>query len=413
MVSTKDILADSLRSSVLIIKHKDKLSPDYVPENLPHREDKIRELGFTFRGLLTGESKDSERVVIVGRTGTGKTATVKLFGKSFEDIAEREYGVKVKYIHINCYRHRSLYLISQEIGNALKLPVPARGLSSQELFKMVHEYLDRRNIHLIVGLDEFGHFLNTAPTEEIYFLVRLYDEISAIIKRISYIFIVNDSYSIYKLDKSIRDHIVRRVIEFQPYKSTELYDILKYRTSEAFNENTVDDEALQFIANTYGFDKGGSGNARIAIETLSLAGEIAEKEGSPIVLLDHVKRANSAINPEIQEIVDSLSYLDLHQLILLEALIRVLKRNKADEITMGMLENEYISLARELNEEPRKHTQVYEYLRKLKAIGVVNTRQSGKGMRGRTTLVSLSLPLDKKLDEYITQQILVKLKSRT
>jgi len=76
-------------------------------------------------------------------------------------------------------------LISQEIANALKLPIPSRGLSAQEVFKMIHEYLDRRNIHLIVALDEFGHFLNTANTEEIYFLVRLYDEISAIIKRIS------------------------------------------------------------------------------------------------------------------------------------------------------------------------------------------------------------------------------------
>jgi len=78
--------------------------------------------------------------------------------------------------------------------------------------------------------------------------------------------------------------------------------------------------------------------------------------------------------------VDSLSYLDLHQLILLKALIRVLNKSKADEVTMGTLEEEYISLAREFNEEPRRHTQVYEYLRKLKVIGIINTRQSGKGM---------------------------------
>ncbi|BDB97705.1 ORC1-type DNA replication protein [Saccharolobus caldissimus] len=412
MVSTKDILSDTLRSPVLIIKHKDKLSPDYVPNTLPHREDKIRELGYIFKSILTGEGKDSERVVIVGRTGTGKTATVKSFGKSFEDIAEREFGVKIKYVHINCYRHRTLYLISQEIANALKLPIPMRGLSAQEVFKIIHEYLDRRNLHILVTLDEFSHFLNTTSTEEIYFLVRLYDEISVIIKRISYIFIVNDMHSIYKLDKSIRDHIVRRVIEFPPYTSNELYDILKARVDEAFNENSVDEEALRYIANTYGFDKGGSGNARIAIETLGLAGEIAEKEGSSIVLLDHAKRANSMINPEVQEMLDSLLYLDLHQLILLKALIRLLNRSKAEEVTMGNLENEYIELSHELGEEPRKHTQVYEYLRKLKVIGIVNTRQSGKGMRGRTTLVSLSLPLDKRLDDFITQQILVKLKSK-
>ncbi|MEM3515245.1 MAG: cell division control protein Cdc6, partial [Saccharolobus sp.] len=113
-----------------------------------------------------------------------------------------------------------------------------------------------------------------------------------------------------------------------------------------------------------------------------------------------------------QEIMDSILYLDLHQLILLKALIVALNKSKADEVTMGTLEEEYITIARELGEEPRKHTQVYEYLRKLKAIGIINTKQSGKGMRGRTTLISLSLPLDKRLDDYITQQILVKVKSK-
>jgi len=412
LVSTKDILSDTLRTPTVIIKHKDKLSPDYVPNSLPHREDKIRELGFIFKNLLIEDIKDSERVVIVGRTGTGKTATIKSFGKNFEEIAEKEFGVRVKYVHINCYRHRTLYLISQEIANALKLPIPLRGLSSQEVFKVIHEYLDKRNIHVIVTLDEFSYFLNTASNDEIYFLVRLYDEISAIVKRISYVFIVNDTHTLSSLDKSIRDHILRRVIEFPPYKASELYDILKARIEEAFNENTVDEEALQYISNTYGFDKGGNGNARIAIETLGLAAEIAEKEGSSIVLLDHAKKANSTINPEVQQILDSLSYLELHQLILLKALIRILNKNRVDEINIGNLENEYIELCKELGEEPRKHTQVYEYLRKLKVIGIINTRQSGKGMRGRTTLVSLSLPLDKRLDDFITQQIMVKLQSK-
>ncbi len=230
--STKDILDDVVNSPSSIFSDKRKLELDYVPSFLPHREDKIKELGIIFKDILTEGYVRSIRALALGKTGTGKTATTSAFEREFRKIAE-ERGSKVTMVHINCHKQRTLYLISLEIANRLKLPVPTRGLSSQEIFKIIHDYLDKRNIHLILTLDEFNQFIDSAPQDELYFLARIYDEISATTKRISYIFIVNDTYSLYRLDKSIKDHIVQRIIEFPPYSSHELFDILKARAEEA------------------------------------------------------------------------------------------------------------------------------------------------------------------------------------
>ncbi|MEM0374666.1 MAG: ORC1-type DNA replication protein, partial [Sulfolobales archaeon] len=249
-----------------VFKDKSKLSPDYIPANLPHRENKIREIGLAFREVILNPGKISARVVIAGRTGTGKTAVAKVFGLKFTEIAKSR-GIRVEYIHLNCHRDRTLYLLISEAAIQLKLPIPFRGLSSHEILKAIHEYLERRNSYLIMTLDEFDYFLDAAPADDIYFLVRIYDELPSLIPRINYIFIVRDLSKIRTLDPIVRDHIARQIIEFPPYNSNELYDILQDRVQLAFNENTVLEDVLRYIADTHGYDKGGTGNARVAIET--------------------------------------------------------------------------------------------------------------------------------------------------
>ncbi len=410
MSDPMDIVRSEL-SAPSVFREKAILSPDYLPKRLLHREDKIRELTIAFKTIISDPGNTSVRVVIWGRTGTGKTATAKSFGKSFKEVVNKK-GIKVEYVHINCHRQRTLYLLTLEVANALKLPIPVRGLSSQEVFKVIHDYLDRRNMYVIVTLDEFDYFVNTSSQEDVYFLVRLYDELSTAVKRISYIFIVRDLSSINSLDKSVKDHILRNVVEFKPYNSSELYDILRDRVVEAFQENAVMDEAIRYISEVNGFDKGGGGNARLAIETLELAGEIADKERSPIVTVEHVKLANSKLNQEASIILDEIRDLELHSLLLIKAVINLSKKYKDDEFSMGKVEEEYRQVCRDLGEEPRRHTQVYEYVRRLRLIGVFNTRQSGKGLRGRTTLISLAFPVTQELEDYLNKLIRVRINTR-
>ncbi len=402
--SNRDLISSALQGSS-VFKDRSKLSPDYIPPKLPHRELKLRELGLAFRPLIQAPGSSSIRVVLAGKTGVGKTATAKSFGREIKEIA-RGMGLKLEYIHVNCHRHRTLYLLTLELANSLRLPLPNRGLSSQEIFQAVHEYFDKRGINAIITLDEFDYFLNTSPYEDVYFLVRLYDEINSQVKRIHYVFIVRDKTSLDLVDKSVRDHIVRQIIEFEPYTSLELFDILSDRANESFKQGVVEEGVLKFISDIHGADKGGSGNARVAIETLEVAGDLADKDYSNVITVEHAKVANTKVNPEMTSVFENLGNLDLVQLLLLKSLIRLLRRFKVDKVTMGQLEEEYRQLSLDLGEEPRRHTQIYESIRRMRFLGILDTSQSGKGMRGRTTLISLKVPVTDELERMVDSNIM-------
>jgi cell division control protein 6 len=408
--SIEDIIESGLTGS-LIFKKPNVLTPEHIPPRLPHREEKLRELTLAFRDVVEDPGGTSVRVVIFGPTGTGKTVTTKSFGYAFKEKLKVR-GIKLEYVHVNCHRQRTLYLLTMEVASSLKLPIPTRGLSSQEVFKVIHDYLEKRNMYLVITLDEFDYFINTSSQEDIYFLVRLYDEFSSVVRRVSYIFILRDLVTVSALDKSVKDHIMRNAIKFEPYRAFELNDILNDRVRDAFQPNVVPDETITFISDIYGYDKGGTGNARLAIETLELAGKIAELRNSPLVLIEHAKEANSKINQEAGEILDSITNLELHPLLLMKALLNLNNRFRIDTVSMGKLEQEYAGICSEIGEEPRRHTQVYEYVRRMKLMGIINTKQSGKGTRGRTTLVSLNVPVTPQLENLINRILRMRLDNR-
>lgn len=410
--SLEDMMAEILSGKNRLVVKPNVLTPEYIPKRLPHREGKIQELTLIFRDMLTMPNQVSLRAVVLGRTGTGKTVTTMTFGQKFQDLAMQLKGMRVYYVHVNCHKYRTLFLILNNIIEKLNLPVSPRGLSSQEMFMIVHDYLEKRNAQLLLALDEFDYFIMNASQEDVYFLARVYDEFNLKDKRVHYIFIARDMSSLASLDKSIRDHVLTNVIEFPPYSSNELKDILMDRIQEAFVPSSVPEETVDYIANTYGADKGGLGNARLAIETLGLAATIAEKEGSLVVTVEHAKKANERLNPQVALIRDDLNALDLHQLLLLKALINLTKRSPNDFFAMGRLEEEYRNVCSNYNQQPRRHTQVFEYLRKLRYMGLVNTRASGKGMRGRTTLVSLAVSASQDLENLVEDAINAKLSGR-
>ena len=407
-MNLRDLIRETVEN-ISVFNKRDVLSQDYLPSTLPAREKQFRELAIYFRDVVSGGSVS---VVLVGKAGTGKTVTAKKFGKEFIEVV-KEKNLRVAFVHINCYKHKTLYLSLIEVARQINLSLPNRGLSAQELFGLIHEHLEKKKIHLIIAFDGFDYLANISPVEDIYLLTRVYDELGTQLKSVSYIFIIRDLSSLMGLEDNIKENIVKNVIEFPPYTSSELYQILKERVFEekAFREGTIGEDVLRFISNLYGSDTGGSGNARLAIEALDLAGKIADSEDSQIVTIEHAKKAVNQINPELIATSDIIKELNLHELFLLKAVIDLKKKKNIDFLPMGLVEEEYKRVAENLGVEPRKHTQVYEYVRRLKVMGLIVTNKSRKGYRGRTTLVSLSVPL--LVEELITEEIEKKLQSHS
>jgi len=89
-------------------------------------------------------------------------------------------------------------------------------------------------------------------------------------------------------------------------------------------------------------------------------------------------------------------------------LIRTLRAKGTSFVRIGEVEEEYRYICQLYNIKPRKHTQIYEYVNNLKHMNIINAKLSGKGLRGRTTLLSIVAPLDaleKRVDELIDKRL--------
>jgi cell division control protein 6 len=387
-----------------IFKSKESLTPEYIPDSLPHREKELKELASYFKHLVTSPGSLSQRVLLIGGVGTGKTATARVFGRDFTRFASTK-GYKVRYAHVNCHSNRTLYNVIADMSRQLNAPLPSRGLSAREMFEALLTYLDETDQYAIVSLDEFHYFASLAGRDAVYFVVRAYDVFETPVKRLNFIFISQDTAKLSLLDPALESYLLRHMIRLEPYTSSQLYDILKYRASKAFYDGTYDDSVLKFIAEYEGYDKGGGGNARHAIEVLMIAGVIAESERAKRLSLDHVRKAIMKVSRDILSISEAINYSSLHELLILLSTVRLLRRTGKPYVKIGDVEKEYEIVCESFNLQPRKHTQVYEYVMNLKKAGVIEARSSGKGMKGRTTLMGVSYgPLDL-LEQYLLDLI--------
>lgn len=401
-------LVESVIGAPSVFRDKSVLYPEYLPQRLPHREKQLRALAQAFKQALVSPGSASQRVVLVGGYGTGKTATARVFGKLLETAASKR-GLSLTYVHVNCYKARTFPQVLLTIARELGLSVPQRGLSAQEVLRGILDELDRRKRHAIIALDEFDYFLSVnAGTPSIYSLIRLYDDEPARPKRVHFLMITRSTRALEGLEPAVSTFFLKSVVDFPPYTSRELRDILSDRAALAFHEGTVDEEVIKYVAYLEGIDGEGGGSARTALEILARAGESADSAGRGHVTMDDVRRAHVVVKPELAMLEDTVAALDDHKLLLLLAVVKSLRGSGAPFVRIGDVERLYRALCESYGVRSRRHTQVYTHVMDLRNMHVVQTKSSGKGYRGKSTLVGVSgAPLDlleRRLEELLERR---------
>ncbi len=376
------------RSTSKIFIDESKLSFEYVPSRLPHRSQQLKSLGLYFKGFVTRPGSATVKVVLLGPIGTGKTVVAKHFGRQVESFSKR-HGYSIKYVHVNCHKDRTLFLIMQRVADQLDIKVPRRGFSSQELIYLIWNHLKTSNKYLLLTIDEADYLVRRENTGVLYDLTRISEDIHTGEYRVSMIFVFRSTASLASIDSSIRSTLAHNIVKFDPYTSREIYDILWSRivNEGAIRQEAVEEDALTLISELVGYDKGGMGDARLAIELLWRAGKLAEERGDPVIMSEHVREAYNTVFPSISR--DVLKSLRKHELFFLYALVRVLIKRREAKIPLGVVEREYTSICEDLGERPRKHTMIWEYVNTLKSLGIITAELSKKGYRGKTTLLGI------------------------
>ncbi len=351
---------------------------------LPHRDDKLRFLAHLFRFAVERPGSMNQRVLVTGNIGTGKTVVSQRFGIDLMKVA-KDRRVNLHYVHVNCRECRgSLFLILKRVVTEFIPNFPQRGFSSEELLQMLMQILDDSNGFAILALDELESLIRTEGTSALYNLTRLQEGRLNKPMRLSLICILRDVNYLKELDRSTLGTLQQNIIEMERYSKDQLAAILASRVELAFKEGTVPDESVQYVAEL----AGDNGDARYAIDLLWRAGKYCESENTKELSPEHVRKAVAVVYPTLR--ADFLETLAPQERLVLLALARALDTSGSAYATMGEVEQMYRIVSEEMKETPRAHTQVWKYVRELATSGMIETKISGRGVRGRTTLVGIS-----------------------
>jgi cell division control protein 6 len=373
------------------------LDLNYVPPTLIHREGELRFLTNLFRFIFAAPYEMSQRVIIVGKVGTGKTALAQRFGLNL--IAEsRRRRVQARYIHVNCREFRgSLFMILRRALKVLKPGFPDRGYSSNELLGILIQVLDEINEHLVLCLDEVDALIDVEGSDALYNLTRVQEARMEEPRRLSLICISKNLNSFNKLDRSTISTLQRNAIKLDEYTKPQLADIVISRVKLAFRGDAISPGVVDFISQLSSTE---GGDARYAIDLLWRAGKYAEDNFSKEVLPEHVRRAAATLFPVLRE--EAFKQLSRHEKLTLLAIARYFRHSHEVYASTGKVEQSYHIVCEEYGEKPRGHTQFWKYLNRLKAIDAVSIRLQAN-FRGRTQLISLSKVPSEELEKVVTR----------
>jgi cell division control protein 6 len=374
---------DQILSQKSIFRNTSVLSPHYVPKVLPFRETHQNEVMTIISPAL--KRQKPRNLIIYGKTGTGKTCTVK---RVMEDFIDAGKDKKASMHYVNCRIYNSRYRIFQKILKGYVPELEKAGFGLPFLYEKLVEAASTGEQILIV-LDEIDMVKDL--DELVYTLTRSNDEVTD--GGVTIIGISNKLSFKDSLDPRSRSSLYETEMIFQPYSAEQLQKILAQRVKEGFEDNVVSSSAVNLAAAITSQE---SGDARYALKLLNKAGEIAQQEKREKVTDDDVEAARKKV--EIDLTIETINTLpQMHQIVLFAIGSLSLSGSRYSRLEgmdnnflfSGEVYEEYERTCKRIHKRPRSSRWYKEYLNDLEVLGMITTTPSGKGVRGQTTLIRL------------------------
>ena len=274
-----------------------KLSLSYMPEKLPHREEHVDEMTMLFAPMAEGIEQVPWAVMVVGPSGTGKTAVVRR-SLSLIESKSRAKAVRLRTEYLNCRFAISDYALLQMLALRLIPGISSRGYSTTELLQAIQEYLSNRKEKILIALDDFDSFLRSVgrKTSVIYDVLKGHEGGKG---SIFLILAGVEDFSVYFEESWIRNYIWRTKTSYVPYEYDQMRDVLQSRTQHAFFPGTINEDDL-LIASRMA-TKFGYGSARYGLELMLAAGREADWENSETVAPEHFRIAQTRMEGVIEQ----------------------------------------------------------------------------------------------------------------
>lgn len=358
-------------SESAIFRDRSKLSPRYVPEELPHRQAQLEQIVHVF----SDAAKDPDRfpltiLQVVGVAGIGKTSTVLRASKMLEDrFAASRLVLKTAYINLKL-QGGNKFAIYRFLLERIAPELPASGLSAEEMLRYLLRYLRENKQYALIIMDEIDYLIKTSKdTGIIYDLTRLNEfepDKPCNVKGV--VFIARSTEFYGRLEPAELSTLGRVPMEFHPYSIGQVSDILESRANQAFNPKAIGSDVIDKVASITTSPEV-NGDVRYALDLLLYAGNLAESQGTGRVTLEHVRKVHGQVHPSIT--TEEIEQLSKNHLVSLIALVRALKSKKKPYVELKDIRLYAAEIAEQLG---MKKIDVEDYLDDLKARRLVDIK---------------------------------------
>ena len=376
-----DDLLDAAESGKSIIKNRDILHFTYIPNIILHRKNEQELVTQSLLPILK-QSRPSN-LLVYGKPGTGKTLVVKKVLSKIQERVEKS-NFPIKLIYSNSKNETTLYGLLVSLGRQLDLKqdeLPSTGLAISEVFKRLLNKIEEGKLNAIFVIDEIDYLAQlVAKTGKdiLYQLTRANEQLQH--GSLTMVGISNDLTFKEKLDPRVISSLGEEEIVFTNYNVEQIKKILEDRINESFIENSVEEPALNLCAALAG---GEHGDARRAIDLLRVSGELAERQQSDKVTIEHVREASLKIEENKEEA--SLKSYPLHEKLVIIAIM------KANGSSTGEIYSSYRNLCKALGKDELTQRRVTQMLSEIELSGIISGRLVHQGIHGRTKKYKLTI----------------------
>lgn len=379
-----NIFTQYIQKRNVIVKNKKILQSSYIPNSLPHRNDKINEIVEIIAPSLNKDKPSN--ILIIGKTGTGKTAVVNYIGKELKKADSKQENCA--FIYINCEvvdnPYGMLYNISNQIITDSTKKIPFTGWSIDKVFSELTTYIDKEDKIFIIVLDEIDRSFQKNGDDIFYYLTTINEILEK--SRVSIIGITNNAKFTEFLSPKIKSRLGEEKVIFPPYTVDQLQDILYERAKEAFDDGILDEDVIPYCAALSAQEMG---DARRALDLLRMSADIAERNGDMKITAAHVKSAKNKIELDaVSEVIKTLTVQSK------TVLISVIKNTEdgMNTMTTGDVYTTYKFICEVIGQSVLSQRRVAGLISELDMLGIVHARIKSFGRAGRTKEIELNTP---------------------
>lgn len=365
-----------------IFTNKHALQTSFMPGELIHRDELVKQVASIIAPALRMERPSN--LFVYGKTGTGKTLSIKHTTDKLLSIAKRG-AVPIQKLYVNCKlknvadtEYRLIVSLARELGK----PLPSTGLPTDDIYKAFFSAVDSEKQLVLLVLDEIDQLAKKAGDDVLYNLTRINEELKN--AQISIIGISNDLLFVDNLDPRVKSSLSEEEILFPPYNALQLQDILLNRAGIAFKKESVEAGVIEKCA---AFAAREHGDARRALELLRVSGELADRRGAARIAISDVDVAEEKI--ERDKIADLITTQPKQAQLALYSILSI-SRGVNKFIFTGEVYESYKKYCSGLGIRPLTQRRMSDILSELDMLGIITARVISKGRYGRTREIMLA-----------------------